>query len=249
MRERAHCSLRRLSNGLNGTHFGTKSQLVEAAKRFDVTRGIFCGAFHCWLSQWSWFAGRPLRPGIGMDRCAPLYLWNQCDRMGCLLRRSEANTMRKNGQNSAARPYSGLCFTPPNHPSDRRFKLARHYDSQRLCAAVYRPILVAKARGAHSARDHRTHVVESFTVSFFRQFHLGNRRFIDRLAIRHRTYGQYSSLWRSIRKSCDMAPLFFVGKCLACFFDLGDHKPVAVASFLPQGLVLVLSYRCLCHRN
>jgi len=142
-----------------------------------------------------------------MDRCPPLYLWNQCDRMGCLLRRSETTTLRKNGQNSAARPYSGPRLTPPNHPSDWRPKLARHYDSQPLCAAVYRPILVAKARGAHSAGDHRTHVVESFTVSDFRQFHLGNRRFINRLAIRHRTYGQYSSLCRSISKSRNSAPL------------------------------------------
>jgi hypothetical protein len=109
--------------------------------------------------------------------------------------------------------------------------------------------LVAKARGAHSAGDHCTHVVESFTVSVFRQFHLGNRRFINRRAIGDRTYGQYSSLCRSIGKSGDMALLFFVGKCLACFFDVGDHKPGAVASFVPQGLVLVLSCRCLCHRH
>jgi hypothetical protein len=30
-----HCSLMRLRYGLNDTHFATKSQLVEAAQRFD----------------------------------------------------------------------------------------------------------------------------------------------------------------------------------------------------------------------
>ena len=146
-------------------------------------------------------------------------------------------------------PYSGPRFTPPNHPSDRSPKLACHYDSQPLWAFLYRPLLVAKARDAHSARDHGTHVVESFAVSIFRQFHFGNRRFIDRLAIGHRTYGQYSCLCGSIGKSRDIALLFFVGQCLACFCNVGDHKPVAVASLVPQRLVLVLSCRCLCHRH
>jgi hypothetical protein len=57
-----------------------------------------------------------------------------------------------------------------NCPSDRRLKLARYYDPLPLCAPVYRPILVATARGAHSVRNHRTNVLESFTVYVFRQF-------------------------------------------------------------------------------
>src|SRR5262249_15523480 len=80
-----------------------------------------------------------------------------------------------------------------NRPSDRRLKLARYYDPLPLCAPVYRPILVATARGAHSARNHRTNVLESFTVYVFRQFHFGNRRCIGWLAIGHRTYGQSST--------------------------------------------------------
>jgi hypothetical protein len=59
--------------------------------------------------------------------------------MNSLLRRSEANSSRKNGHNSAARAYSGPRFTPPNRPSDRRPKLARHYDPLLLCAPVSRP--------------------------------------------------------------------------------------------------------------
>jgi hypothetical protein len=51
------------------------------------------------------------------------------------------------------------------NPSDRRLKLARYYDPLSLCAPVYGPILVATARGAHSARDHRTNV-----LYVFRQF-------------------------------------------------------------------------------
>jgi hypothetical protein len=60
-----------------------------------MSREEFFAAFHPWLSQWTWFAGRPLRSGSGMDRRPPLYLWNQRDRMDCLLLRSEANTSRK----------------------------------------------------------------------------------------------------------------------------------------------------------
>src|SRR6516225_9049368 len=88
-----------------------------------------------------------------MDRCPALYLWNQCDRMDCLLRWSEANFSRKNWHSSTARPDSGPRVTAPNHPSNRSPKLARHYDPLLLFASVYRPILVATARGAHSTRS------------------------------------------------------------------------------------------------
>src|SRR5262249_33112562 len=63
----------------------------------------------------------------------------------------------------------------------------------------------SRQRGAaHSARNHRTNVLESFTVYVFRQFHFGNRRCIGWLAIGHRTYGQSSSL----RKNLETEPLF-----------------------------------------
>src|ERR1700730_4189562 len=62
---------------------------------------FFATLFILKLSQWTWLAGRALGPGIGMDRCPALYLWNQCDRMDCLLRWSERWLSRFGGDRRA----------------------------------------------------------------------------------------------------------------------------------------------------